>query len=291
MIMQQLHLSTSIQPEVCALVGMGAVLAALTNIARGNHMPWSSISAQSRGGFRAETQRNAKTHPGRLTPSSWCCGMLICFGIAVSLAMASPASSRQASLRVAMIGFAHGPSRDSLTVSDKVLSRLNASLSSDPRVLLVDDSIIRPALRGVGYDGSINMSRDEARRVGGAIGCDFFITGKLEVLTRSEHKGESHEEAFAGLMIVDGRTGNLAVFDFISEKATSRETALNAVEKALVERTTGYIDRIIQVRARVPGSNTPTNFNTAPGDIIEDLGTLEYLKERIVRAHFGDEPE
>ncbi len=27
------------------------------------------------------------------------------------------------------------------------------------------------------------------------------------------------------------------------------------------------------------------------GDIVEDLGTLEYLKARIVRAHFGDEYE
>ena len=32
-------------------------------------------------------------------------------------------------------------------------------------------------------------------------------------------------------------------------------------------------------------------FYDTGGDIIEDLGTLEYLKERIVRAHFGDEPD
>lgn len=32
-------------------------------------------------------------------------------------------------------------------------------------------------------------------------------------------------------------------------------------------------------------------FYDTGGDIIEDLGTLEYLKERIVRAHFGEESE
>jgi hypothetical protein len=32
-------------------------------------------------------------------------------------------------------------------------------------------------------------------------------------------------------------------------------------------------------------------FYDAGGDIIEDLGVLEYLKERIARAHFGEEPE
>ena len=30
-------------------------------------------------------------------------------------------------------------------------------------------------------------------------------------------------------------------------------------------------------------------FYDTGGDIIEDLGTLEYLKERIIRAHFGED--
>lgn len=30
-------------------------------------------------------------------------------------------------------------------------------------------------------------------------------------------------------------------------------------------------------------------FYDTGGDIIEDLGTLEYLKERIARAHFGED--
>jgi len=32
-------------------------------------------------------------------------------------------------------------------------------------------------------------------------------------------------------------------------------------------------------------------FYDTGGDIIEDLGTLEYLKERIARAHFGEDVE
>jgi hypothetical protein len=32
-------------------------------------------------------------------------------------------------------------------------------------------------------------------------------------------------------------------------------------------------------------------FYDTGGDILEYLGTLEYLKQRIIRAHFGDEPE
>ncbi|MBI5503972.1 MAG: hypothetical protein HY899_04175 [Deltaproteobacteria bacterium] len=32
-------------------------------------------------------------------------------------------------------------------------------------------------------------------------------------------------------------------------------------------------------------------FYDTGGDIIEDLGTLEYLKSRIARAHFGEDVE
>jgi|DewCreStandDraft_4_1066084.scaffolds.fasta_scaffold11704_4 hypothetical protein len=32
-------------------------------------------------------------------------------------------------------------------------------------------------------------------------------------------------------------------------------------------------------------------FYDTGGDILEDLGTLEYLKQRIVRAHFGEDYE
>ena len=32
-------------------------------------------------------------------------------------------------------------------------------------------------------------------------------------------------------------------------------------------------------------------FYDTGGDIIEDLGTLDYLKQRLIRVHFGDEWE
>jgi hypothetical protein len=32
-------------------------------------------------------------------------------------------------------------------------------------------------------------------------------------------------------------------------------------------------------------------FYDTGGDILEDLATLEFMKVRITRAHFGDEPE
>lgn len=149
----------------------------------------------------------------------------------------------QNSPRVALIGFARQRETND---SHQIEAALTELLSRDPRVALIDHSMIQPALAGIGYDGSINMSKDEARRVGGAIGCDFFIIGRTEVLTRSARENESHEEAYAGVMVVDARTGSLAAFDFVSESGDTREMALAGLVKALSARASGYVDRIAQ---------------------------------------------
>jgi TonB family protein len=148
------------------------------------------------------------------------------------------------SLRIAIIGFIAAKANNDPHQIDAALSE---ALSHDTRVALIDRSLVQPALIGIGYDGSINMSKDEARSLGAAIGCDFFIIGKTESLTRSSRENESHEEAYAGVMIVNARTGSLATFDFIFEKSDTREAALSGLIKTLLARASGYVDRIGQV--------------------------------------------
>jgi len=175
----------------------------------------------------------------------------------------------QSPVRVALIGFTGAKGSSS---SSALEAALLEALSRDSRAVLIDRSMIQPALAGLGYDGSINMSKDEARRLGSVIGCDFYIVGKAEALIRSEREKESHEEAFAGVMIIDGRTGALAVFDFISEKAPTRERALNAVATALSERASGYLDRMIQTRkqAQLPSTDS-AKANSGAAEPFEDL--------------------
>ena len=155
-------------------------------------------------------------------------------------------SAAQSPLRIAVIGFTHSQNE----LSRSLESVLGDSLSRDPRVALIDQSLIRPALAGVGYDGSINMSKDEARKLGSAIGCDFFLLGKAEALTRSEHDNKSYEEAYAGVLIVDGRTGTLAAFDFILNNASTTQAARQSLSKSLGGRTTGYVDRMTSIRTQ-----------------------------------------
>ena len=173
----------------------------------------------------------------------------------------------QSLLRVAVVGFV--PAAASNKTRERALAE---SLSRDSRLTLIDPSIVALAVKGVGYDGSINMTKDQARKLGAVIGCDFFIIGKSETLTRSTHENESHDEAYAGVIIVDGRSGALAVFEFISNDALTKEAAMQALLKALDARPSGYVDRMIDIRAKDRAPRPSDSVTSAPParDLIED---------------------
>ena len=174
------------------------------------------------------------------------------------------------SIRVAIVGFTRSkPHSDSRGLE----SALADTLTRDPRVTLIDQSLVQSAIAGIGYDGSINLTKDEARRIGASISCDFFIIGKAEVFTRSEHANESHEQAYAGVMLVDGRTGALTVFDFISNKSSTKEAAQQSLVKDLNTRVGGYVDKMTQLRAQssVPQSNDSSSPASRAREVIEDI--------------------
>lgn len=174
-------------------------------------------------------------------------------------------------LRVALIDFVRGRTDGGASSPD---SSLREALNRDERLIVIDRSMMQAALTGVGYAGSLNMTRDDARRLGSAIGCDFFIFGKTEALTRSEREHESHEEAYAGVLIVDGRTGELAVFDFTSERAATREAAVNAVSKILASRVSSYVDQMLAHRASV--QTHPRQIADAIEDIPDEGSARSY---------------
>ncbi|MFL6216949.1 MAG: energy transducer TonB [Blastocatellia bacterium] len=175
---------------------------------------------------------------------------------------------QQAPGRVAVVGFSGSQGND-----DALQATLKAALARNEQVALIDPAQVKPAVAGVGYDGSINMTRDEARRLGAAIGCDFFILGKRDAFTRSDAKQESHEEALVGVMIVDARTGELAVFDFINERAASRDAAWQAVTATLARHAASYAERMMAHRAEREAARNVSSS----AERIEDLPDIESI--------------
>lgn len=194
--------------------------------------------------------------------------VILSAAVALYAAEYTTATQTATPVRLALIGL-KWPEAIANTQAARLLDAMLAqAITSDARVVMVDSAQSRPALAGVGYDGSINLSKEDARRVGAALGCDFFIIGKAETVTRSERENQSHEETLIGLMMVDGRSGQLAVFDFIAEKSTTREASLDGAAKTLAARAPGYVDRILEFRAARSRIQTLSSSAT---DTVEDV--------------------
>ncbi|HEX8649848.1 MAG TPA: energy transducer TonB [Pyrinomonadaceae bacterium] len=118
----------------------------------------------------------------------------------------------------------------------RMADKVALALASDAALLLTDREESRAAARGAGYAGSLNMTLEEARDLGAAIGSDFYLTGDAQTLRRSPSTGHVFYEAYASIFIVSARTGRLIIWDRPSFEAGTREEAERALLAELGRR-------------------------------------------------------
>ena len=87
------------------------------------------------------------------------------------------------------------------------------------------------------------MTLQEARDLGGAIGCDFFLTGDAQTLRRSSFARPVYYEAYASIFIVSARTGRLVLWDRPAFEAAAADEA----EKSLLDELTLRAARYVEV--------------------------------------------
>jgi TonB family protein len=129
-------------------------------------------------------------------------------------------------------------------------ARLADELTADAALKINDLDESRAAAKGAGYAGATNLSLDEARDLGGALGCDFYALGKVETVDRSSLARPKFFESYAALVWVSGNTGRLVLWDAVSAGDVTPERAAAALPEALAERAKVYADKLRQARAQ-----------------------------------------
>ena len=103
------------------------------------------------------------------------------------------------------------------------------NLKGNKNVSVQDRDQARAAARGASYNGSINLSLEEARHLGSVLGTDFFLVGDAQTLRRSPSTGPIYFESYASLFLVSSRTGRLITWSrpvFEAATAGGAESAL-----------------------------------------------------------------
>lgn len=146
--------------------------------------------------------------------------------------------SQSRPIRIAVLDF--GNSSTGRRVADRfaemMASRSRTAIHTDDGFQVTDRDWTRAAALGAGYHGSLNLSLQEARDLGSAIGCDFFFTGKAE----TERRSTGDFESYAAIYLVSARTGKLALWERPSVQRNTAEEAGRVVLQELAAEDAFY---------------------------------------------------
>lgn len=94
-----------------------------------------------------------------------------------------------------------------------VAEKLHAHLKTRPEFLVADADLSRSAAKGVSYEGSLNLTLNEARDLGSALATDFYLLGDAQLLRRSSFEKSVYYESYCSLFLVSARTGRLLLWE------------------------------------------------------------------------------
>lgn len=142
------------------------------------------------------------------------------------------------------------------------------------KLTLLDRDLARAAARGVGYKGSLNLTLADARALGTAIGCDFFITGDAQTLRRSSSARPVYFESYASVFVVSARTGQLVLWDRAVAESDRPEQAEASLLEELSRRAARYAAAIQEAFAREERERfaPPADDNAGLIDLSTDEG-------------------
>lgn len=139
-------------------------------------------------------------------------------------------------------------------------SKLEKALAG--KIKLIDDSLAKAAFDSAGLSSPYNLSLDEAKRVGQAIGCDSFVLVRSAVQRRSSFQREEYYEAYVFVFLVSSRTGRLISRPFTSETADKPDAALRKLD-ATISSTAGSLIETLR-------STTKTELGEKPAPPMEE---------------------
>src|SRR5918911_2878088 len=160
------------------------------------------------------------------------------------------AATAQESRRVSVALLDMGGTPTAARVTER-LSKLMAALKLKGTTLtLLDRGMSAAAARGVGYAGSLNLTLAEARALGAAVACDFYLTGDAQTLRRSASARPVYFEAYASVFVVSARTGRLVLWDRAVAEADKPEQAEGSLLEELDGRGARYAAAIREAFSR-----------------------------------------
>jgi TonB family protein len=206
---------------------------------------------------------------------------LLVLSICLLLASAAVAQHPARPTRTAVLDFGKDPTglRAAAAIRDTLQPKEEAHATT-----VIDRDQTNAAARGAGFEGSLNLTIQEARDIGAAIGSDFYFIGEAQTLRRVPSTRPAYYEAYATIFLVSARTGRLVLWE---RPIAQREHPKEAEETLLaILSSTETRQRYVSAMRRAQEAERAeriTAVESAP-QIIEVMSDSESETNQDVRA-------
>ena len=140
--------------------------------------------------------------------------MFLIFPFSFFLSIFPPSASAQ---RIAILTL------DKTEASRDFAEKLGEQLARNTTIL--DFSLAESAYHAVSSATPFNLTTEESKRLGEAIGCDFFILIRSATLRRSSFQVAEYYESYASIFLVSSRSGRLVLWNLPKFDASKRSAA------------------------------------------------------------------
>ncbi len=103
----------------------------------------------------------------------------------------------------------------------------------DDKFRILDDALGEAAFNSAKAMSPYNLTASESKRIGAAIGCNFFILIRSSTLRRSSSKRPEYYEANAAVYAVSSRTGRLVAFRLLRFDAPEPKDAREKLDQSV----------------------------------------------------------
>lgn len=104
---------------------------------------------------------------------------------------------------------------------------------------VLDSGLVDAAARGTGYEGSMNLARDEARRLASAVGATTLVMGAVSMREFESDNGRRAFDVVVAILLVDGASGRLLRYRTFDGRGDSRaESIASTVDPLRAETAT-----------------------------------------------------
>ena len=159
-----------------------------------------------------------------------------------------------------------------------VTEKLHAHLKARPELLVADADLSRSAAKGAGYEGSLNLTLNEARDLGSALATDFYLLGDAQLLRRSSFEKPVYYESYVSLFLVSARTGRLVFWD---RPSFDNNYAAQARDLLLKEITSGDLASrlLVAMQRAIEDERMQRTVITSSAPVIEEAPDDEKIAE------------